>query len=183
MPKILDSKEQGEADTKLYVGIDPGIKGAIAVLQGKEIESYRLNGTPREVHSIVKYIRGRVRVEGGYACLERIIPRPMRFFNSKSKKWECTILMPTVKLFGHYKMMQSYLIAERIPFKLVLPQTWQKWIGIEHRKKGEKEHKWKGRLKSKAVELYQSEYIVLDNADAILIAHYCKLLKGIKNVE
>lgn len=58
----------------------------------------------------------------------------------------------------------------------VTPQVWQKAIGVACKTKGESQNSFKNRLKDRAIELFPNVKVTLKNADALLLAHYCKML-------
>lgn len=71
--------------------------------------------------------------------------------------------------------LRMALIAANIPFEEVTPQKWQKALGLPPKKNDKNRTEWKNRLKAKAQQLYPEIPVTLKTADAILLAHYCKL--------
>lgn len=61
----------------------------------------------------------------------------------------------------------------KIPFQEVSPAVWMKGFMMK-KEKGESGTSWKNRLKNKAQQLYPKEKVTLWNADAFLIATYCR---------
>lgn len=59
---------------------------------------------------------------------------------------------------------------------LIAPRTWMKAIGIPPREKGMSQSQWKGALWEKAKSLYPDAKILKQCADAVLIAHVCKVI-------
>jgi len=85
------------------------------------------------------------------------------------------------KLYGSYMALRMALTAAHIPFEDVRAEVWQQGIGIR-KKKGEKQAKWKDRLRGKAQQLFPQLPIWNETLEkqraiayALLIAHYCKL--------
>lgn len=75
----------------------------------------------------------------------------------------------------------------------VLPQDWQRYLGIEPRKKGKKRRmhnaewitqkpesrvQFKRRLKMVAEVIFRDVKVTLNTADALLIAHYARKVHG-----
>lgn len=149
----------------LYIGIDPGANGAIALLIGSP-SNY---GVKDLLH--LKGIEDRqcwewVRRWGmnTHACIEE----PGTGFPGSGKS-------QVAKLWGSYRALRMCLICSGIPVTPVAPQTWQRALGIKPRdgKGGETEQDYKRRLKGYAQHLFPSETVTLWSADAFLIALYC----------
>lgn len=86
--------------------------------------------------------------------------------------------------FGQsYGFLRACLIAAEMPFQEISPQKWQKALGVNPREKDESKPDFKKRLKGKAQQLYPSTNITLKNADAALIATYCKQVFGKSEVK
>ena len=144
---------------KIIIGIDPGIKGGIAIYEnGKIIEAVKMPFTPAELFHFLKE-----KTEGKQACcyLEKVQGMPGQGANA---------MFTFGKGFGHLEMA---LIACNIPTYEVTPQKWQKTLQVGN--KGTKtKAEWKNKLKAKAEMLYPylGKQITLATSDAILICHY-----------
>lgn len=145
---------------KQYIGVDPGTKGGITVLNdnGEVIDSIRLKKpTDSDVNAFLsKYS------EGSYCVLEKVGAYPGQGVSS------------TFKFGESYGKAQGMLVAHSIPFELCTPQRWQKALSIKSKQKNETGTLWKNRLKGEAQRLFPNEKIVLENADSYLIAEYCR---------
>ena len=75
-----------------------------------------------------------------------------------------------------YGGLRMALVAAGIPFTAVTPQKWQKALGIPHRERTESKTQWKQRLKRKAEQLFPNHKLTLAISDALLIAHYCRMI-------
>jgi len=72
------------------------------------------------------------------------------------------------KNVGHIEMA---LIALRIPFKEITPQTWMKYYNLK-KEKDESKPDWKRRLREHLQRIMPDFKVTNDNADAMLIAYY-----------
>ena len=111
-----------------------------------------------------------------YAVIEQQTPRPTGWF--KDGHWQQSILKSTCLLYGNYWFMRGLLTAAGVSFEECSPQRWQKELHIAPREKGEKPSTWKNRLRGKAAQLYPKIRTTLATADALLLAHYCKMGVG-----
>lgn len=100
--------------------------------------------------------------EGSVFCvLEKVSSRP---YNGAKSNFT----------FGYlYGMLNVALAAYKIPHEKCTPQKWMKYYSLK-KEKSESDVEWKHRLRKKAVELFPDQKVYLWNADAFLIAHYCR---------
>jgi hypothetical protein len=85
--------------------------------------------------------------------------------------------------FGRsYGRLEALLVALNIPHEYALPYKWQRVVGITQRKKGEARPAWKKRLQEHAQRLYplSSGKITRATADAVLLAEFCRRTRGHK---
>ena len=165
MPKIKRVKDVvGEwgvtpSQPTIYMGIDPGKNGGIAVLNGNTVHPLKMPETPADLLTwLTAFPQGTIAVieqVGGYAGQGQ--PGSAMFNFGKG--------------VGHLEMA---LLACKIPFEQVTPQRWQKAMGISNRKKTETKTQWKNRIKAKAQQLFPGVDVTLAVADALLIAEYCR---------
>ncbi len=143
---------------KLYIGIDPGKSGAVVVIDEDRnfVESFNMPDDSSELLDIfTKYNHA------SFAVLERVHGMPGMGGVS---------MFTFGKNYGHIEMA---LLANKIPFETVTPQKWMKEYQMT-KKFGETKTEWKNKLKAQAVRLFPKAKITLANADALLIAEYCK---------
>jgi crossover junction endodeoxyribonuclease RuvC len=142
--------------TRLYIGIDPGANGGIAVID----EAGRL-----EYHTKMPLLRDCAKLFRQYA----------KHNNSSIVYIEKVNSMPnqgvvSVFTFGKaYGQLLGILAAYDFTFLEVPPKTWQK-LYIFERSETKKHHK--NALKNAAQSLYPHVKMTLYIADAILLAHY-----------
>ena len=160
---------------KGFAGLDPGSQGAFAVItEDRQLFTIRLsNVTEKELYEKMLALSFDYDL---YCVMEHVWSQPGEGVSSAFK-------------FGEgIGMLRGFLIALQIPFELTVPQKWQKALSIPKReiKRGEDKKElpgsetkteFKRRLKQKAEQLFPTHKIVNENADAILIASYCKMLK------
>lgn len=152
----------------IRIGIDPGPNnGAVAIQYTGTVNLWTIKhfaNTPYyDIDNLLKTIK-RTAVENNekvYCLIEQQIP-----FSPPGVKIGVASIG---KLMEHFGLMKGLLMANHIPYVQKVPRTWMKLYGL---KKGEAETKtqWKNRLKQRAKELEPDLHVVLDNADAILIA-------------
>lgn len=144
-------------DEPLFVGIDPGANGAIAVLDsiGRPIITIKLkDATP---HDVWKQCTEHFALRQGpvYAVLEKVASSP--------QMGVCSAFS-----FGAVAgMLRAFLVAGDVPFEEVSPSKWQGALNC--RTKGEKNVS-----KAKAQELFPMVKVTHANADALLLAEYAR---------
>ena len=150
-----------------FIGIDPGVKGGIAVLdeEGKVAFLEKMPATPHDLWQVMWKIPRR-----RFAYLEKV----GGYIGDEGEKGAGRANGSRMFTFGqNFGWCQMALEGNYIPYELVTPQVWQKSVGITLRKKEESRSAWKNRLKARAQELFPSERVTLANSDALLIAYHC----------
>lgn len=152
----------------LYIGVDPGKSGAICAVR---MSDYPSGESPRrpEVISKTNESYGTIwdrlaEATNGIqcrACIEMVGSMPGQGVSS------------TFKFGESYGMLQGLLTAARIPYELVRPAVWCKFMGLKKLKE-ETNTDWKNRHKVLALSLFPSEDITHATADAFLLAEYCR---------
>jgi len=138
---------------KLFLGIDPGASGGIAVIGDGFIEVHTM---PETEDDIVDLLRD---LPIHRAVMEFVTPMPKQGLGS------------TWKFGQHYGTLRGILAALHVPREFVRPQKWQAAMGIA--KRGEKtkvEHK--NATKARAQQLFPSIKFTHATADAALLAEY-----------
>jgi crossover junction endodeoxyribonuclease RuvC len=139
-----------------WIGVDPGESGSIACIFESGVATWvRLNET---AHDVSEWIRDLVTECHCRAVIERVNAMPKQGVSSSFK-------------FGmSYGFLTGLLVAHQVPFVLATPQRWQAEMAC--RTKGNKNVS-----KSAAQRLWPTLKITHANADALLIAEYCRRLK------
>lgn len=150
------------SDNKIYIGIDPGVNGGIAIADkdGKVLEVVKMPDTPQDILDFLGEYSGR----DVTAALEDVghgIP-------GQSSK-------ATANFARHNGHLEMALLALSIPTEKVTPQKWQKIYQLGS-SKGVTKAAWKNKLKAKAQQLfpYLGKKITLSTSDALLIAEYAR---------
>lgn len=150
----------------VFIGIDPGKLGGLAIISPSGILTSPMPETEKELwewfNALPKY-----RGFGVYhACIEKVGAMPGQGVTS-------------MFTFGRgYGSVRMALIASGIPFDEILPQKWQKEMGVGGRKEAGGKAKFKKVLKARAQELFPGEKVTPKNADALLLALYCQRVFG-----
>ncbi len=143
----------------LFIGIDPGVSGALAFLgeDGRVIAVHKMPDTERDILETLRLHTDPPRapkVEQVRAVLERVHSSPQMGVSSAFT-------------FGKgYGGLRMALIALEIPFDEPTPQAWQK--ALQFRTGGDKHVS-----KARAQELFSFK-VNNWNADALLLAEYCR---------
>jgi crossover junction endodeoxyribonuclease RuvC len=147
----------------IYIGIDPGKSGGIAVdlsqYYGDECSGggqLVLKLTDATEADVIEWLRRLPKADGHeYAVIEKVSSSPQ---------------MGVVSAFSFgqsYGFLRGCLAAFGIAYVPVTPQKWQKAMGCMS--KGDKNV-----TKAKAQQLYPGEKITHATADALLLATYCR---------
>lgn len=157
----------------IYIGIDPGVSGGIAIIDKNKISALPMPISETDLWDIIKiYATPVVRHPSNngyqaYAIMEKVagmVHSSVGLPNLGSSMFS----------FGRsYGLCWMALIAAGIPFDLVHPRTWQKSYNIS-KDKGEAYNKWKGRLKGVAQRLFPRTKVTLATSDALLLAEYAR---------
>lgn len=146
---------------RVYLGIDVGGSGAVCLMsEDSKIIDITLN---KETDADVAHAiwQAKEMYDVVHCMIENVHSMPKQGVSSSFK-------------FGESKgFLRGLLVAYKIPFTFVTPQRWMKESGIildSSRTKTEK----KNMLKQRAQQLYPEHKITLANADAILLARYCR---------
>lgn len=147
---------------QVYLGIDPGFTGGMALMYNDVMRVVKMPGTPKDCWDWLKNF-GDCEV---HAVIEQQSPRPTFFKGTSS------ILKSTCLLYGHYQMLKAFLVAAGISHEDCPPQRWQKALCFPS---GEPSVVHKRKMKERAQALFPKVRVTLDVADALLLAHYCRL--------
>lgn len=156
----------------IYIGVDPGKTGAIAILSPSGIQIYDFTD-PCGLMALRDISQGKAK-----AVIEKVNAMPKQGVTS-------------VFTFGDsYGKVKGWLEALSIPYELVTPQKWQKEVlsymptlpvGSDQKTKNErskikKAHNLDQARKKfpEAVKKYLTRKMDHNRADALLIAEYCR---------
>lgn len=140
-----------------YMGVDPGANGAIVIIDDSSTVVAGLRLSKSTENDIWTFMTSN---PCDFALLEKVHAMPKQGVSSSFK-------------FGMaYGRLRAFLTASRIAWREATPQEWQK--GLSLTKGAENSSQRKRDLKQLAEQRFPGEKIVLENADAYLIADYCR---------
>ncbi|TXH46903.1 MAG: hypothetical protein E6Q97_28460 [Desulfurellales bacterium] len=137
----------------IYIGIDPGASGAIAAICPLGPDWIKLCETEHDVSNWLRDI-------SSFDCraiIEQVQPMPRAVCGN----------VPMFKLGCSYGFLRGLLTGYGIKYEAARPQKWQKAMGCLT--KGDKNVS-----KAAAQRLFPDIKITHANADALLIAEYCR---------
>ncbi len=157
----------------LFLGIDPGISGGFALLRedGELVSLWPMADTQRQIYRELQAQLEAARGLNVHCAIERV-----NAFPAQGVKGVFTFA-------EGYGFLQGLLTALLIPHELVLPTVWQKgFVARSHaqrgRSKNEAKKRHKNALKSTAERLFPKADVTLLTADALLIAEWCRRVRG-----
>lgn len=160
----------------IFLGIDPGMNGGIAVIGDTKYMAIPMPDTEKELWDFLHpfgtpSIRSLYHSPQSYAILEKV-------GGVHAKHYGRADMGHTSFVFGkNYGICLMALIAAGIHYDLVHPRTWQKHYSLR-REKSEKNSLLKGRIKEIAKKLFPKTKVTLKTADALLIAEYGRRTYG-----
>lgn len=163
-----DGPVPAPADTKasrrlVCIGIDPGQNGGMAVLNGDGPPALTaMPATERDVWDWLNDHASSTIGQDTVAVIERVHSFPKQGVASSFK-------------FGQsYGFLRGVLIAAGISFQEVNPEVWQKSLGATTRKQAGSVPAHKKRLKQLAQQMFPNVKVGLKEADALLLAEFCR---------
>lgn len=158
--------------TTTFIGIDPGVYGACVAIRGDQLTMLKneISTEADQWRWIAQFIN-----EPAYALIEQQTARPTWIPDKDSDSgFRQTVLASTVMLYGSYRDLRTMLLCADIDGEDVPPKRWQNGLAIPPKFKGESDNSWKNKLKTEAIRLFPAVKVTLWNADALLIAYYCR---------
>ena len=158
---------KGVVKNEMFIGIDPGVSGGIAVLQGDSVEVHKMPETEQFICTLLgQYKSGRVFIEQ--------IPK----YAGEARFAERNIMGSSLAvLYGNYQLCLGICLGlGNVPFKLT-PLKWQNLVGCRNYERRDRSA-WKNVLKAHAQKLFPGIKVTLAVADALLIAHAGRLLRA-----
>jgi Holliday junction resolvasome RuvABC endonuclease subunit len=142
---------------KSWIGIDPGASGAIAIIH----ESGRVNWIKNDSteHELAAWVRDVAEGFDCFAIIEQVNAMPKQGVSS------------TFKFGKSFGFLIGILTALQVPYESYRPQVWQKHMRCLT--KGDKNVS-----KAAAQRLWPSTKITHANADALLIAEFCRQIRN-----
>ena len=145
-------------ENRVFIGIDPGIKGGIAMLFE---DSYHVTPTPAtvlEMADTLKELKEFAQDTPMYCCIEAVHSMPGNSGRS-------------MFTFGtNYGQWLGILATLRIPYITVSPNKWMSHYGSKPKNRKDR----KNNLKNLAQQRFPNAKITLGTADAMLICNYLR---------
>lgn len=163
------------AKKSICLGIDPGCNGGIVALYPDRILTTSLVKMDR--YDIRNWIESRANYAKSFDIqIYCLIEKVAGFIGvtEEGQKRNVASAHTTFRLGESFGMLQMALVYSRISFQEILPHDWQQRLGVESKRKGEKQNQFKGRLKERAKQLFPEEKITLQTSDAYLLAYLCR---------
>jgi crossover junction endodeoxyribonuclease RuvC len=156
-----------------YIGIDPGNSGGIAAIdeQGavKLLKTDLSSVTESDIADFLLEIIGDFHDAPDVLCVMEIVGA-----NRSRRKGDVAQGASSMFTFGqNYGTLRGMLAAFGVRRHYVRPQKWQPCFSLTGRKDESTTEK-KNRHKAKAQELFPDVKVTLWNADALLLATYCR---------
>lgn len=146
----------------VYMGIDPGASGGIAIVQG--LRCLLAEPMPRTEKDLWNLIHRECKQGVDFTVIEKV-----QGYIGKQQPGSAMF-----KFGQNYGSVRMALVGNNEPFQEVAPLSWQKAMKISPRGKKESKTQFKNRLKAKAQQLFPKVQVTLATADAILIACYAQ---------
>ena len=145
-------------ENRVFIGIDPGIKGGIAFIYN---DTYHATPTPSTVSEMANEL----------ITLKNMGPTlPMYCAIELVHSFPGQGVASTFKFGMNYGQWLGILATLKIPYIQVTPHKWMKWHGsMPKDKKDRKNH-----IKHLAQQRFPEADITLATADAMLIANYMR---------
>ena len=143
----------------IFIGIDPGANGAMAVIQ--EDDTYEFPFKQISMTLISSMLEDYSDKRDCFALIEKVHAMPGQG------------VVSTFNFGYNFGMLEGFLIGSGIPYDRVTPQKWQKDFGL-YKLPDETKTAKKNRHKELAQELFPTLKVTHATADALLIAEYCR---------
>ena len=157
---IVSDDREIEINDNMYIGIDPGINGAIACITGDDLFCIPCPKTIADMNNSVEQLV-KIHKHTGYRV--HAVIEAVHSFPGNSAKSMFTFGM-------NYGQWLGILAGNKIPYLQITPHVWMKHFGSMPRDKKDR----KNHLKHLSQQRYPEERVTLKTADAILLAEYCR---------
>ena len=159
---------------RVYLGIDPGLSGGIAVINqiGEVVSVTKMPQTMPDIYNYLNDVKVDAVNDGhNIVCYMEKVGFGMPNQSSKA----------TATFSRHCGHLEMALLALQIPVVEVSPNKWMKTLGIGSKGSCEK-NVWKNKLKSVAQMRFPQlgKKVTLATCDALLLANYGLQMDGVK---
>lgn len=150
----------------MFLGIDPGVSGGVAWIDGHNINARKMPDTERDLWDLFSYLHGLCTPQS-IAYIERLGGMP-RDENGRAKQSPTTMF----KMGTSYGGLRMAIIGNAIPLEEVAATKWQPMFSLTRTDKNESQTDKKNRHKAKAQMLFPNMKVTHHISDALLIAEY-----------
>lgn len=174
----------------LFFGIDPGVSGGIAVISdlsiGRFVEAVKMPNTTEGIVSQIKAMH-----DSGIdtlAVVEKVWGFPPRTIPVSCPKCHRTIFVNAARdgskqittFMKNAGIIEGVLATLYIKTLFISPQRWERDMGVFGMTKAiaKTKSQKKNIHKEQAKKLFPDQKVTLATCDALLLAEYCRRLKG-----
>lgn len=165
----MRSQPPSVVDLAVYIGIDPGVGGGLAVLSGTG-EVLSAVGMPETPHDIGAWFKAHLYHADGQPRAARAVLEHVW----SSPGWGHAGAFTFGKSFGR---LEQVLADADVVHELAVPRKWQKAMGVVIPKDTPPTAR-KNISKARAQQLFPTSSVTHAVADAMLIAEYCRRLEA-----
>ena len=167
----------GEPETNeiqgLFLGIDPGMNGGIALIDTRA-RVHTVMAMPRTESDVWTELKTLMNSFSNTVPNLRTNQQSVRGMIEKVHSMPGQGVASAFKFGMGYGGLRMALNALYVPYEDVTPQSWMKTLEIPRKRKTESQSQWKNRLKGIAQQLFPDTEINLKTADALLVAEVCR---------
>lgn len=161
-----------EDDRRVYIGIDPGTGGGIAAIVPTTDTVYAY-AMPEDEVGVWATLESLVRLGRLYGGTRAVLEQVGGYTGADAG---ASGRGPGMFNFGvGYGGLRMALTGLHVEWKCAVPQRWQPRVGAPKKGKETSVAEHKNRLKELAQHLFPGTRVTKAVADALLIAHYCRL--------
>ncbi len=150
----------------IFIGIDPGASGGIALIDGPAVQVWRMPANCNELWPIIESLAS----DNATCVCERVGANRTAATteDGQGRRQGASGMFKFGRGFGWLEMA---LLAAKVPTEFCVPQKWLRRLGLR-RGLNETDTAWKNRHKSMAQGLFRGIKVRHWCADALLIAEY-----------
>jgi len=163
-----------------YLGCDPGVSGAVAVLDVHDDGTQALTVTPApcDWYQVGTGKRRRYAVARCAETLEALSPVSLTYVELQSSRPRQGVASSFQTGFG-FGMWIALLTALRIPYAVIPPPRWRARVGLAAHPKGTEKKVLKQAVRLAACRRFPAVPINLEHADAVMLAVAAALEHGL----
>lgn len=162
-------------ESMIIIAIDPGMAGGFAWKDyNGVIHVANMGETPRDILDQIRDIKDECDEYGNMLTPDKFIC----YLEDVGKGRGGESMSAMCSFARHNGNLEAFLMAEDIAVVKVLPQKWQKTLGIGKANECATKSAWKNKIKAKEQERHPLIKVTLKNADALGILDYALGING-----